>query len=154
MSKGQYTVWVWKDETGPRYVGWGKVCLKHPAKYAWALRESYKSELNDWLCQHEKEPERVDLGVLRYSREEASFVAQKLRKKYEREGSNLLASRPEGSYTGGGSARAVLGPDLQIYPSVRRAAVIEGVHPSTITRYCQTEDTDWDYLDQETNRND
>lgn len=40
----------------------------------------------------------------------------------------------------------VISPDFAIFGSVRQAAVDEGVNPCTITRWCQSEGTDWDYI--------
>lgn len=146
-NRGSYTVWIWKDDQGtPKYVGWGKITINHPAKYAWAIREKYDSDLNKWLRENEQEPRRDVVDDIRYSKEDACYVANKLRRMYDQEGVELLESRPHGTRKGGGRAKPVLGPDLQIYDSVRSAAKSEGVHPCTITRYCQTEGSGWDYL--------
>ncbi len=146
--KAQFCVWTWlNDEGEPVYVGWGKFCLTHPAKHVWASRKAYDSELNDWLRTLEREPDRkYDELTARFSRTEASAQANFMRKDLKAKGAKLLDSRPKGTKAGGGAARGVLTPDLEIYESVRQAATALGVHPCTITRKCRTEGSGWDYL--------
>lgn len=120
----------------------------HPAKDLWARRTGADSDLNRWLCKFDKEPDRSDQrGLLgQFYRHEAQSLAATLRDKFKREGHTLLDPRPWGTRAGGGAPRMVMSPDFTIFGSVRQAAVDEGVHPSTITRLCQEDGTDWDYL--------
>lgn len=148
MSKPTFCVWTWLDDDGnPVFVGWGKHVLTHPAKHVWASRNAYESELNDWLRTRAVEPDRVyGEGAARFSRNEASHQANFIRQTLKKKGFKLLSSRPIGTRSGGGSARGVLSPDLEIYESVRQAATVNGVHPSSVTRWCKDEDNDWNYL--------
>jgi len=144
----KFNVWVWTFEDGdPAYVGWGRTTINHPAKAIWAQRDKYESELNRWLRTLDREPLRsAQLYGQDLTKIEASTLASELRRLYKRKGFTLLDSRPDGTRLGGGRKRMVLGPDLELYESVRHAARVVGYHPSTITRYCQTEDSGWDYL--------
>lgn len=143
----KYVVWSWHDADGPKYVGWGERVYQHPAKRIWARRNHFASDLNVWLRQHDREPRRVDYtSIVGFYRDEASLVASSHRDIFRRKGYQLLDSRPWGTKEGGGAARAVMGPDLEIYDSVRQAGMAEGVNPCTITRWCQTEGSGWDYL--------
>jgi hypothetical protein len=148
MSQNKkFVVWEWWDGDTPVFVGWGRIGRNHPAKDLWARRQGAKSDLNAWLLKHESEPKRVDrAGIVNYYRHEASSIAMALREKYKAEGFRLLDSRPWGTREGGGAARMVMSPDMAIYHSVRQAAVDMGVNACTITRWCQTEGTGWDYL--------
>jgi len=148
MPKATFCVWTWlNDEGTPIYVGWGKFHLTHPAKHVWASREAYPSELNDYLKTLDREPDRrYDELTSRFSGADASFHANFVRRKLKKEGVVLLSSRPTGTKIGGGLARGVLSPDLEIYPSVRRAAVANKVHPCSVTRWCKDPDSEWNYL--------
>lgn len=148
MAKPQYCVWTWLNDDGdPVYVGWGKFSLTHPAKHVWASRKAYSSELNDWLCTLDSEPDRTyGEGAARFSRGEASHQANFIRRTEKAKGHNILSSRPTGTRSGGGSARGVLSPELDIYDSVRQAAAEQKVHPCTITRWCKSDSSDWNYL--------
>lgn len=143
-----FIVWTWTDfQDVPRYVGWGSRDPNHPAKRMWAQRYGVDSDVHYWLRKHEREPKRIDHAeVVRYYRDEAASVAAAIRAKYKAEGHKLLDSRPWGTKEGGGAPRMVMSPDLSIYPSVRQAAISEGVSPCTITRWCQSKSTDWDYV--------
>lgn len=143
-----FVVWSWFDKAGrPVYVGFGKDYPVHPAVKLWDSRSMVKSDLTRWLREHDKEPERLDhCGLVQFYRREAANVAASLRKRYRDNGDCLLDPRPWGTRSGGGSPRAVFGPDLTVYDSVRHAAVDQDVNPCTITRWCQTDGTGWDYL--------
>lgn len=148
MPKAQYCVWTWlNDDSEPVYVGWGKHCLTHPAKHVWASREAYPSQLNDWLKTRDTEPDRTyGEGAGRFSKVEASHQANFIRRTLKKQGAKLLSSRPTGTRSGGGLARGVLSPDLEIYDSVRQAAAANEVHPCTVSRWCKDEDKDWNFL--------
>ncbi len=149
MPKPTYCVWTWlSDEDGePIYVGWGKFTVTHPAKHVWASRKAYDSELNLWLRSLDREPDRLyGEGAAKFSKAEASHQANYITRQLKKKGRITLSSRPFGSKTGGGSARGVLSPDLEIYTSVRQAAAANEVHPSSVTRWCKDEDLDWNYL--------
>jgi hypothetical protein len=146
-QRRKFVVWEWKENGSPRFVGWGRVGRNHPAKDLWARRMGCDSDLNHWLRSHQSEPERVDHSLMvNYYKDEASSVAASLRRKYTAEGHTLLDPRPWGTREGGGAARMVMSPDLAIYSSVRQAATDNGVNPSTITRWCQSDGWDWDYV--------
>lgn len=145
----RFVVWTWTDPDGtPRFVGWGRVGRNHPAKQLWAKREGCPSDLNQWLCQHDAEPRRIEhAGIVQYYKHEAAAVAAGLRERYTKlAGVELLDPRPWGTKIGGGLARMVMSPEFTIYDSVRQAAVDIGVNACTITRWCQSDDSDWDYL--------
>lgn len=145
----KFIVWTWFDSPDvPRYVGWGSNEPNHPAKRLWAKRLGANSDLNQWLRTFKwREPERVDhSGVVSFYRDEAAAVASTLREKYKAEGHTLLDPRPWGTKEGGGAARMVLAPDLTVYGSVRQAAISVGVSPCTITRWCQSSKSGWDYV--------
>ena len=148
MSQNRkFVVWEWKEHGVPRFVGWGRMGRNHPAKDLWARRMGCDSDLNFWLRKYESEPTRVDhSSMVNYYRHEASNVAASLRKRYADEGFQLLDPRPWGTRNGGGMGRTVMSPDFAIYGSVRQAATDNGVNPSTITRWCQSNGTDWDYV--------
>ena len=147
MPKAQYCVWTWLNDDGQEvFVGWGKFVLTHPAKHVWASRDAYDSELNAWLRTLDCEPDRTFEGAARFARVEASHQANFVRRTLKKKGIKLLSSRPTGTRSGGGSARGVLSPDLEIYDSVRQAATANGVNPSTVTRWCKDEESDWNYL--------
>jgi len=144
----KYVVWTWFDENDiPKFVGWGRHGRSHPAKKLWAQRSGMDSDLNIWLQSFKSEPKRIDhSGIVWYYKYEAAAVSTAYRDKYKDQGFKLLDPRPWGTKEGGGAARMVMSPDFTIYGSVRQAAVDECVNPCTITRWCQSEDSDWDYL--------
>jgi len=147
-SLRKYVVWVWFDvDAKARFVGWGRMGQSHPAKKLWAQRQGEDSDLNIWLRTFSSEPNRKDYtSAVQMYRHEASATSQALRKKYKAEGCDMVDPRPHGTKEGGGAARMVMSPDLTVFGSVRQAAVDEGVNPCTITRWCQTDGTGWDYL--------
>lgn len=148
MTKQRFVVWTWTDADGtPRFVGWGRASRQHPAKQLWAKREGADSDLNFWLRTFTEEPRRIEnAGIVRYYKHEAAAIAEGLRNRYKNDGNELLDTRPWGTRIGGGLARMVMAPDFAIYDSVRQAAVDEGVNPCTITRWCQSDKSGWDYL--------
>jgi len=145
----QFHVWIWKDAAGnPFYVGWGKYEVSHPAKRLWASRDQFDSPLTEFLRRFSKEPDRVNEAAdVAMSREDARALAEGIRESIRKKGGIILDSRPKDSRVGGGLARKVLAPDLNVYDSVRQAATDVGCNPSTITRWCQEVGTDWDYVD-------
>jgi len=148
MNNAQHCVWVWKDVGGnPRFVGWGNFQETHPAKRMWALRKSYPSQLNRWLVMLACEPDRESADALiLLQKAEARALALAYRKQFKDAGYDMLDSRPEGTKLGGGANREVLGPDCEVYSSIRQAATDVGVNASTITRWCQQVDSQWDFL--------
>jgi len=135
------------DDNLPMFVGWGRYGQQHPAKKLWAKRAGADSDLNLWLRRFKSEPHRIDhAGDVRYYRHEASSVAKMFRKKYQADGRKLLDPRPWGTKEGGGASRMVISPEFTIFGSVRQAAIDQAVNPCTITRWCQEDGTDWDYL--------
>lgn len=144
----KYVVWTWFDEDEtPKFVGWGVYSRTHPAKTLWAQRNGIDSDLHIWLRKFKTEPKRVErTGLVQYYRAEASAVAAVLREKCAKDGYKLLDPRPWGTKEGGGAARMVISPDFAIFGSVRKAAVDMGVNPCTITRWCQTDGSGWDYI--------
>lgn len=149
MAPKKHTSWLWLDTDGePRFVGWGWYDQRHPAKRVWALRNAYECELNDWLRTLTREPDRDESFVeILLSRNEASAIANLKAKELKEAGHDILDSRPYGTKKGGGRNRYVIGPDFVVYKSVRKAAEKVGVNASTITRWCQTPGSDWDFLD-------
>jgi hypothetical protein len=149
MPKPTFCVWTWLNDDGePVYVGWGKQVLNHPAKHVWASRDAYDSELNFWLrtCIHGEPDRSYGEGAAKFAKNDASHQCNFIRQTLKKKGYKLLSSRPIGTRSGGGSARGVLSPDLEIYNSVRQAAAAQGVNPSSVTRWCKDEDNDWNYL--------
>lgn len=148
MSNRKHCIWTWRDEDGvPKYVGWGAFAPAHPAKRLWARRKLFPSELNRWLVHLTAEPAREKVeSVVLLSGSECRAAAAALTLKYKREGIAILSGRPEGTKHGGGAGREVFGPEGELYESVRCAAVEMGVNASTITRWCQQVDTEWDYV--------
>ena len=149
-SQKKHVLWTWLFDDGkPAYVGWGEGVVTHPAKSVWACRNKYDSTLNRWLQILGREPQRDNATtMLRYHGVDARLLCQQKREKFRREGENLLDARPLATYAGGGGSRRVLSPELQIYRSVRRAAIQIGVHPSTITRWCKEDGCEWCYIHQ------
>lgn len=147
----KFVVWTWFEDSNhefPMYVGWGVHDVNHPAKRLWAKRHGAGSPLNDWLRTYKYEPIRVDHGgIVGYYCDEAQSVAAVKRQSYRAAGHELKSTRPYGTKTGGGAARPIMAPDLTIFQSVRAAATDVGVSPCTITRWCQSDDSGWDYLD-------
>lgn len=147
---GQHTVWTWYFKDRPVYVGWGKTTLIHPARLVWKQRKDYDSELNDFLREQSKEPDRRG-GTMPMSKKDASWTCGQVRRTYMDAGYVLLDARPRDTRKGGGLNRCVISPDHIIYNSVRRAAKAEGLNPSTITRYCQSDKSDWCYVERAPN---
>lgn len=146
-TRQRFVVWYWAEDAAVRFVGWGRVSRNHPAKQIWAKRNGVNSDLNIWLRTFDAEPERTEIGgVVRFYKHEAAAICSGLREKFTKEGHVLLDPRPWGTKIGGGAARMVISPTFVVFDSVRQAAVDEGVNPCTITRWCQSEDSGWDYL--------
>lgn len=150
MSKSKHVVWGWEDQDGnPRYFGWGpfKRVGIHPASTLWLRRDEFDSPLTQWLRTLDVEPFRMlSVPVIPMTKSAARAYCVQKKEKCKAEGFDILDVRPIGTYIGGGQRRRVMGPDLTIFLSVRAAARSAGVNPSTITRWCQTEGTEWDYL--------
>lgn len=148
VHNASHCVWIWTDKQNqPKFVGWGTFEGAHPAKKIWARRNAFSSELNRWLVQLEQEPNRKQLyPIVLMSKIEARAMAKAYTKKLKQADYAILDNRPQGTKIGGGANREVLGPDLEVYNSVRHAAAEVGVNASTITRWCQQVDTRWDYL--------
>lgn len=148
MSERSHIVWTWLDDNGdPFYVGWGVRGHYHPAKALWMSRTQYDSPLMDHLRGLSKEPKRArdsDQPVM--SRVDARGLAMSKREDFKERGFKLINDRPYGSRSGGGACRELLGPDLTVYESVRDAARSLDVNPSSVTRWCQKDDSGWDFL--------
>jgi len=147
-TKKKFVVWTWRRDDGtPAYIGYGSYRAAHPAKALWAKRFDVESPLNDWLRTMDAEPSRENWETeVRFYRAEAQAICAEARRKARREGHKLLSNRPHGTKEGGGAAREILGPDLATYRSVRDAATRVGVNPCTITRWCQSVDSGWSYV--------
>jgi hypothetical protein len=143
----RYHVWIWKDPAaGPVFVGWGREHLIHPALRIFRHAGEFNSELTDWLQEFVMEPEREDVAsAAKLTKREARALAEATRERLRARGIPLLNQKPR-DRLGGGGPRMVVGPDLEIYTSVRAASISEEVSPSTITRRCATEGNGWDYL--------
>jgi len=152
MTPEKFAVWEWVDpETSePVYVGVGAYENGlHPAQRLWDLRFKTDSTLNQWLRRFEHEPRRVNsIGVRALHRHAAYEYAAARREWLKNQGCTLLSGRDLETYAGGGMSRAVVDPNMEIYPSVRQAAEENGVTPATITRRCQTPSSGWRYLDE------
>lgn len=148
MLKGSYTVWTWYSDEIPVYVGWGKVTSEsHPADKTYAKAQSglNRSALSLWLEYHESPPTRTDHGL--WAKGDARMLANAMRAKLRRKGYRLLPSKPFDSCTGGGKARRVKAPDGKVYGSVRLAADVYHVNPSTVLRWCVSKQGGWSYLE-------
>jgi len=149
MANGRiHVVWTWLDEEDrPVYVGWGKFTKTHPAKTLWARRHVVNSELCRWLRSLKREPNRYERtsSIIPLSGPEARAIAKARTEKLKAAGFRLLDSRVDETRIGGGSGRPVIDPNLEMFQSVREAAAHYGVNPSTITRWCQTDDTQWNF---------
>lgn len=148
MSASKYVVWIWQDQTGTiKYIGWGSAEYRHPADDVWTDRNKWASELNDWLRLLKTKPRRKkDYNNVVMGRDEARRLATELTQREAAKGNTLLSARPYNTYTGGGHGRCVMGPDMELYRSVRQAAKMAGVNASTITRWCADEQTEWEYF--------
>jgi hypothetical protein len=144
-----YMIWTWIDEDGvPFYVGWGKMEIAHPAKRVWARRNSVTSDLTIALRTYKREPKRgrKDSSLVPLTRAEASGIAVARREQYKSDGIAILSDREHGTKVGGGAGRAIMGPEFEVYNSVREAAAAYGVNPSTITRWARRPGSDFDYV--------
>lgn len=154
MLRGQYTVWVWYSGDVPIYVGWGKLTAEsHPADrtYAKAQSGANPSALSTWLEANEPPP-RKDFG--RWGKDDARLLANAMRAKLRRQGRRLLTSKPFDRCVGGGTSRQVKSPRGTIFGSVRMAADVYKVNPSTILRWCVAKRGGWSYLETSDEDND
>ena len=149
MSPFFYVVWEWQDKDGtPRYVGFGRMDgTTHPADTTWKDRHKVKSDLNTWLCELKKEPQRdKKLPSTQMHRRDAMGVAEAQRTRHRKKKIPLLSKRPHGTCIGGGAKRAVIF-NGDVYESVRAAADDLGLNPCTITRRCHKKTDGWSYLE-------
>ena len=110
-------------------------------------RNQYNSALMEHLNSLTREPKRARDGEQPVmSRTEARGLAMSKRESFRKRGIKLINDRPYGSRSGGGATRGILGPDLVFYESVRDAARIFNVNPSSVTRWCQKDGSGWDYI--------
>lgn len=145
MKPATFQAWTWFDAEGrPVYVGWGGFRKYHPAIEA--FRNQRNSPLGVWLSLHDKEPPRQDYSPMLMHRLDAMSIAAMLRERYRKGGVVLLSNREFDSWAGGGTPRPVQSPEGDVYMSVREAAAMLGIDPSTVTRNCANPKTGWKYL--------
>jgi len=152
MVPHEFVVWEWLDSHGdPFYVDFGKMplgCKHHPAKTLYNARNRIDSDLTEFLRAFGKEPQRSkDLPISKMHRREAKGIVYARRMQLKKQGFELLSNRPYGTCIGGGTARKVVSPEGEVYPSVRAAAAKLGVNQCTITRRCNNQQSGWKYAD-------
>jgi hypothetical protein len=149
-------VWVWEGAEGlPTYVGRGRTGPRgqHPAIVRWEARYDRESELTLWLRTLGAEPRRVaNIPHCTMSAACVQAVWSGTRRQYEDLGIRLKSDRPTDrdpkTYNAGKKLpRAVIGPNGDLYPSVRAAARDVGLTPAAITLHCQRRGA-WRYLDE------
>ncbi len=116
-------VWEWRDDTGPRYVGWGVVNRDgFPWERRWAARANDPSPLGAWLRSLGDVPPALSwqhLPSVALPASSAAAVCRLRRQQLRRLGVKLLASRV---YAGSRPMRSVTIAGIT-YPSLRAAAI-------------------------------
>lgn len=153
MTPSSFAVWEWLDKDGtPMYVGRGRILDGvHPAQALWNQRTKAEldSHLMRWLRTFEEEPQRSDaVPELTIYQQEADGWFYARRAQLKERGVDLLSTRPFGTTVGGGTSRAVVSPEGDVYTSVREAVRDTGLSVATIIRFCKSPRSDWKYVDE------
>jgi hypothetical protein len=149
MNEAKFYVWVWffPGTERPAFVGCGKsVGDRMPWDVEFDDRGG-PTRLSQWLGDLDGPPPRdPNISATPMEFKAARSYAARLREGIP---APLIPNRSyEGTQSGGGKARPVIGPDGTEYPSVRAAADAVGVKPPSVTNWCKRpEEHGWRYAD-------